>query len=207
MIASFEKRMRIMWMLMCSFVLVSAVADAEMTRYEIDPEHTTIGFSALHMLVSNVQGQFMVFSGFIEMDSETKIVNTIETTIKTWSINTHHHKRDAHLRSTDFFDVDKYPTMTYKLKSYRKTDDHFTAVGNLTLHGITKEVTLVGSLIGLTKDPTSAIRVGFTAEGKINRRDFNVNFSATLDNGGMIVSDEIIIKIDTEYIKANTDSR
>jgi polyisoprenoid-binding protein YceI len=186
---------------------MSAIANAEMARYDIDPEHTTIGFSAVHMLVSNVQGQFMVFSGFIEMDPANRIVNTIDTTIKTWSINTNHHKRDAHLRSADFFDVDKYPTMTYKLKSYQKTGDRFTAVGNLTLHGITKEVTLVGSLIGLTKDPTGAIRVGFTAEGKINRRDFNVNFSATLDNGGMIVSDEIIIKIDTEYIKANTGSR
>lgn len=206
MIAAFERRMR-MWMLMCSFLLVSAVAEAEMARYEIDPEHTTIGFSAVHMRVSNVQGQFMVFSGFIEMDPETKIVNTIETTIKTWSINTNHHQRDAHLRGPDFLDVDKYPTMTYKLKSYRQAGDRFTAVGNFTLHGITKEITLVGNLIGLTKDPTGAIRVGFTAEGKINRRDFNVNFSATLDNGGMIVSDDIIIKIDTEYIKANIGSR
>jgi polyisoprenoid-binding protein YceI len=203
---SLPRRLRAI-MLMCSFVFMSAIANAEMARYDIDPEHTTIGFSAVHMLVSNVQGQFMVFSGFIEMDPANRIVNTIDTTIKTWSINTNHHKRDAHLRSADFFDVDKYPTMTYKLKSYQKTGDRFTAVGNLTLHGITKEVTLVGSLIGLTKDPTGAIRVGFTAEGKINRRDFNVNFSATLDNGGMIVSDEIIIKIDTEYIKANTGSR
>ena len=125
-------------------------------------------------------------------------------TIKAWSINTNHHQRDAHLRSPDFLDVDKYPTMTYKLKSYRKTGDHYAAVGNLTLHGVTKEVTLVVNLIGLTKDPMGNIRVGFRGEGKINRRDFNVNFSSTLDNGGMIVSDEVIIRIDTEYIKAKT---
>jgi polyisoprenoid-binding protein YceI len=191
---------------MCSFVFMSAIANAEMARYDIDPEHTTIGFSAVHMLVSNVQGQFMVFSGFIEMDAETKIVNTIEATIKAWSINTNHHQRDAHLRSPDFLDVDKYPTMTYKLKSYRKTGDHYAAVGDFTLHGVTKEVTLVVNLIGLTKDPMGNIRVGFRGEGKINRRDFNVNFSSTLDNGGMIVSDEVIIRIDTECIKAKTAS-
>jgi polyisoprenoid-binding protein YceI len=131
-------------------------------------------------------------------------VNTIEATIKAWSINTNHHQRDAHLRSPDFLDVDKYPTMTYKLKSYRKTGDHYAAVGDFTLHGVTKEVTLVVNLIGLTKDPMGNIRVGFRGEGKINRRDFNVNFSSTLDNGGMIVSDEVIIRIDTECIKAKT---
>ena len=202
---SLPRRLR-MITLVCSFVFMSAIANAEMARYDIDPEHTTIGFSAVHMLVSNVQGQFMVFSGFIEMDAETKIVNTIEATIKAWSINTNHHQRDAHLRSPDFLDVDKYPTMTYKLKSYRKTGDRYAAVGDFTLHGVTKEVTLVVNLIGLTKDPMGNIRVGFRGEGKINRRDFNVNFSSTLDNGGMIVSDEVIIRIDTECIKAKTAS-
>ncbi len=205
MLASLQRHMRI-GVLVCAFVFVSAVADAEMARYDIDPEHTTIGFSAVHMLVSNVQGQFKVFSGLIEMDPEAKTVNTAEVTIKAWSINTNHHQRDAHLRSPDFLDVDKYPTMTYKLKSYRKTGDHDTAVGDLTLHGVTKEVTLVGNLIGVTKDPTGNVRAGFRLEGRINRRDFNVNFSATLDNGGMIVSDEIIIKIDMECIKAKTAS-
>ena len=141
------------------------------------------------------------------MDSESKSVNTAEAAIKAWSVNTNHHQRDAHLRSPDFLDVDKYPTMTYKLKSYRKTGDHDTAVGNLTLHGVTKEVTLVGNLIGVTKDPMGNIRAGFRLEGKLNRRDFNINFSATLDNGGMIVSDDIIIKIDMECIKAKTDGR
>lgn len=192
--------------LVCASVLVSVVANAEMARYDIDPEHTTVGFSAVHMLVSNVQGQFKVFSGFIEMDPEAKMVNTAEATIKAWSINTHHHQRDAHLRSPDFLDVDKYPAMTYKLRSYRKTGNHETAVGDLTLHGVTKEVTLVGNLLGVTKDPTGAIRAGFRLEGKLNRRDFNVNFNATLDNGGMIVSDEITIKIDLECVKSKTAS-
>ena len=205
MLVTLRRHMRVC-VLLCSFSLVTAIADAEMARYDIDPEHTTIGFSAVHMLVSNVQGQFMVFSGFIEMDPETKIVNNVEAMIKSWSINTNHHQRDSHLRSPDFLDVDKYPIITYKLKSYKKTGDHDTAIGNLTLHGVTKEVVLVGNLLGVIKDPTGNIRAGFRLEGKINRRDFGVNFSATLDNGGMIVSDEIIIKIDMGCIKAKTAS-
>jgi polyisoprenoid-binding protein YceI len=193
--------------LACSVVFISTIADAEMARYEIDPEHTTVGFSAGHMMVSQVQGQFMVFDGFIEMDPETKNVKTIETTVKAWSVNTNHQKRDAHLRSPDFLDVDRYPTMTYKLKSYQKTGEQYSAMGDMTLRGVTKPVTLVGNLIGVVKDPTGTIRAGFVAEGKINRRDFNINFNALLDNGGMIVSDEIIIKINGECIKTKANAQ
>jgi len=205
MVTSFAKCVRMV--ALASLVLfMCEVADAEMARYEIDPEHTTIGFSAGHMMVSQVQGQFMVFDGFIEMDPEAKQVKTIEAIVKTWSINTNHHKRDAHLRSPDFFDVDRYPTMTYKLKSYEKAGDQYTAVGDLTLHGVSKPITLVGNLTGVTNDPQGNIRAGFRGEGKINRRDFNVNFSGVLDNGGMIVSDEIIIKINIECIKVKVKS-
>jgi polyisoprenoid-binding protein YceI len=130
------------------------------------------------MMVSQVQGQFMVFGGFIEMNPETKIVKSIEATVKTWSVNTNHQKRDAHLRGPDFLDVDRYPTTTYKLKSYQKTGDQDSAIGDMTLHGVTKLVTLVVNLIGVVKDPTESIRAGFVAEGKINRRDFNINFIA-----------------------------
>lgn len=177
-------------------------AGAETARYHVDPDHSTLGFSVDHMVVSKTRGQFMDYTGFIEMDPDAKTVKAIEATIKTASISTNHQKRDTHLKGPDFFDVEKYPTMTYKLKQYTKNGEHYTAVGDLTLHGVTKEITLVGDFNGISKDPWGNIRAGFTAEGKINRKDFGINWSKTLDNGGLVVGDEVLVKLDIECIKA-----
>ena len=175
---------------------------AETARYDVDPDHSTIGFSVDHMVVSKTRGQFTDYTGFIEMDPDAKTVKTIEATIKTPSITTNHQKRDTHLKGPDFFDVEKYPMMTYKLKSYHKNGDGYTAVGDLTLHGVTKEVTLVGNFNGVNKDPWGNTRAGFTAEGKVNRKDFGINWNKALDNGGVIVGNEVLIKLDVEAIKA-----
>lgn len=179
-------------------------APAEMARYDVDPDHTTIEFSVAHMVVSKTTGRFMDYTGFIEMDPEAGTVKAIEATIKTASVNTNHQKRDAHLRSPDFFHVEQYPTMTYRMKSYRKSgaDGEYTAVGDLTLLGVTKEVTLVGRLNGVTKDPWGNVRAGFTAQGTLNRKDFGMNWSKTLDNGGLVVGDEVQIKLEVETIRA-----
>ncbi len=175
---------------------------AETARYDVDPEHSTIGFSEDHMVVSKTRGQFMEYTGFIEMDPDAKTVKVIEATIKTPSITTNHQKRDTHLKSPEFFDVEKYPTMTYKMRSYRKTGDGYTAIGDLTLHGVTKEITLVGNFNGVNKDPWGNTRAGFTAEGKVNRKDFGVNWNKALDNGGVIVGNDVLIRLDVECIKA-----
>ena len=174
---------------------------AETARYDVDPDHSTIGFSVDHMVVSKTRGQFMEYTGFIEMDPDAKTVKTIEATIKTPSITTNHQKRDAHLKSPEFFDVEKYPTMTYKMKSYHKTGNSYTAVGDLTLHGVTKEITLVGNFNGVNKDPWGNTRAGFTAEGTVDRKEFGVNWNKALDNGGVIVGNEVLIKLDVECIK------
>lgn len=179
-----------------------AGASAETARYDVDPDHSNIGFSVGHMVVSKTRGQFMDYTGFIEMDPDAKTVKTIEAIIKSASITTNHQKRDAHLKSPDFFDVEKYPTITYKLKSYSKTGDHYTALGDLTLHGVTKEVALVGDFNGVGKDPWGNTRAGFTAEGTVNRKDFGVNWNKALDNGGMIVGNDVQIKLEVECIKA-----
>ena len=183
-------------------VWVSVIdVSAETARYDVDPDHSTIGFSVDHMVVSKTRGQFMEYTGFIEMDPDAKTVKTIEATIKTPSITTNHQKRDAHLKSPEFFDVEKYPTMTYKMKSYHKTGNSYTAVGDLTLHGVTKEITLVGNFNGVNKDPWGNTRAGFTAEGTVNRKEFGVNWNKALDNGGVIVGNDVLIRLDVECIK------
>jgi polyisoprenoid-binding protein YceI len=175
---------------------------AETARYDVDRDHSAIEFRVAHMVVSKTTGRFMDYSGFIEMDPEALTVKTIDATIKTASVNTNHEKRDAHLRGPDFFNVEKFPTMTYRLKSYRKTGEDYQAVGELTLLGVTKEITLVGKFNGVAKDPWGNIRAGFTAEGKLNRKEFGMNWSKTLDSGGLVVGDEVFVKLDIECIKA-----
>nr|MBI3612158.1 polyisoprenoid-binding protein [Nitrospirota bacterium] len=175
---------------------------AETARYDVDRDHSAIEFRVAHMVVSKTTGRFMDYSGFIEMDPEALTVKTIDATIKTASVNTNHEKRDTHLRGPDFFNVEQFPTMTYKLKSYRKSGEDYQAVGELTLLGVTKEITLVGKFNGVAKDPWGNVRAGFTAEGKLNRKEFGMNWSKQLDNGGLVVGDEVFIKLDIECIKA-----
>lgn len=177
-------------------------AQAEMARYDVDPDHSSVEFRVAHMVVSKTTGRFMDYTGVVDMDAEAVVVKTIEATIKTASVNTNQEKRDGHLRGADFFDVEKYPTMSYKLKSYQKTGDGYRAVGDLTLRGVTKEITLVGNFNGVTKDPWGNIRAGFNAEGTFNRKDFGMVWNKTLDSGGLVVGDEVFITLDIECIKA-----
>lgn len=179
-------------------------APAEMARWNVDPDHSTIEFRVSHMVVSKTTGRFMDYTGFIDMDTEAGTVKAIEATIKTASVNTTHEKRDAHLRNPDFFDVEKHPTMSYKMKSYKKTGDGYSAVGDLTLRGVTKEITLTGNFNGTTKDPGGNGRAGFNAEGKLNRKDFGMVWNKTLDSGGLVVGDEVQIRLDIECIRAKT---
>ena len=177
------------------------LAQAEPARWNVDPEHSTIEFRVVHMLVSKTTGHFTEYQGFIDMDAEAETVKAIEAAIKTASVNTNHAKRDAHLRNADFFDVEKYPTMTYRMKQYQKTADGYQAVGELTLHGVSKDITLTGNFNGVAKDPRGNLRAGFNAEGKLNRKDFGMVWSKTLDGGGLVVGDEVLIKLDIECIK------
>jgi polyisoprenoid-binding protein YceI len=178
------------------------VAHAEPAHWNLDPEHSTIEFRVAHMIVSKTTGRFMDYTGFIDMDAEAGTLKAIEATIKTGSVNTNHEKRDAHLRNADFLDVEHYPTITFKMKTYKKTAENFIAVGDLTLHGVTKEVTLVGQYNGATKDPWGNTRAGFSAEGKLNRKDFGMVWNKSLDSGGLVVGDEVQIRLDIECIKA-----
>ena len=174
---------------------------AEMATWHLDKDHTTIGFAVKHMVISRTQGEFLDYSGVVEMDAEAQEFKTIQATIQTQSIFTDHQKRDEHLRSPDFFDAATFPTMTYNMTSYKKTGETYTAVGNLTIKGITKEITLVGTFNGVVQDPWGNTRAGFTAEGTLNRQDFGIQFNKLLDNGGFVVGNDVQLKLEVEVIK------
>lgn len=199
-------RTRLVWMLCVAMgglmMVMPTKVWAETSRWDVDPDHSIIEFRVAHMVVSKTAGRFIDYSGFVEMDPDEKTFKTIEATISTASINTNQEKRDAHLRNADFFDVEKFPTMTYKLKSYKKQGESYTAVGDLTLRGVTKEVTLTGTFNGVTKDPWGNTRAGFNAEGKLNRKDFGMIWNKALDSGGLVVGDEVSVRLDIECIKS-----
>jgi polyisoprenoid-binding protein YceI len=181
--------------------LFSTAVGAETARWDVDPDHSIIEFRVAHMVVSKTAGRFTDYSGFVEMDADAKTLTAIEATINAASVNTNHTKRDAHLRNADFLDVEQYPTMTYKMKSYTKRGDTYRAIGDFTLRGVTKEITLVGTFNGVTKDPWGNLRAGFSAEGKLNRKDFGMVWNKTLDNGGLVVGDEVQIRLEIECVK------
>ena len=191
-------------LLLGAMVWSPVVVHAEPARWNLDPEHSTIEFRVTHMVVSKTTGRFTDYAGFVDMDAEAGTITAIEAAIKAGSVNTNHEKRDAHIRNTDFLDVERYPTMTFKMKSYTKTAESFTAVGDFTLRGMTKEVSLVGRYNGATKDPWGNVRAGFSAEGKLNRKDFGLAWNKTLDSGGLVVGDEVQIRLDIECIKAKS---
>jgi polyisoprenoid-binding protein YceI len=171
-------------------------------RYIVDADHSLVGFTVAHMVVAKTTGRFTDFTGFIEMDPDAGTVKAIEAVIKTASVNTNHDKRDTHLKSQDFFNVAKYPAMTYRMTSYAREEDRYVARGNLTLLGVTKEIVLTGTLNGvLPKDPRGLTRAGFSAQGRINRKDFGMVWNKVLDNGGLAVGDEVEIRLEVECIK------
>lgn len=201
------KKRRQSWpvlLLLGATVWFPLVVHAETIRCSLDPDHSTIEFRVTHMVVSKTTGRFTDYAGFIDMDAEAGTVKAIEATIKAGSVNTNHEKRDAHLRNADFLDVEHYPTITFKMKNYKKTAEGYTSVGDLTLHGVTKEITLAGQYNGATKDPWGNTRAGFSAEGKLNRKDFGMVWNKTLDSGGLVVGDEVQIRLDVECIKAKS---
>lgn len=171
--------------------------------WDIDPAHTSAQFAVRHLMVSTVRGEFGKVSGTVNLDEQDPSKSSLEATIDTASINTRVEKRDQHLKSPDFLDVAKYPTMTFKSKKIEKVSDtKFKVTGDLTLHGVTKEVVLdVEGSPKAFKDPSGNLRVGGVATTKINRQDFSVQWSKALETGGVVAGDEVAITIDVELTK------
>ncbi|HEX8961125.1 MAG TPA: YceI family protein [Geobacteraceae bacterium] len=178
-----------------------AVASA--STWTIDPEHSNVGFKVRHLMVSNVRGNFERHSGSIEINDKDITKSKVAVTIDTTSINTNVEKRDAHLRSADFFDVTKYPTMTFMSKRVVKAGkDRLKVTGDLTLHGVTREVVLdVEGPSQESKDPWGNIRRGASASTTINRKDFGLLWNKALETGGVVVGDEVTITLEIEMIK------
>lgn len=170
--------------------------------FEIDAGHTNVQFSVRHMMISNVRGEFTKLSGKAVGDTANPTAVVVEATIDAASVDTRNAKRDEHLRSPDFFDVAKFPTIIFKSTKVEKAGEGWKLIGDLTLHGVTKPVVLdVTNVTPPTKDPWGNIRIGAQATTKINRQDFGVVFNKTLDGGGVLVGDEIAITIDVEVMK------
>jgi polyisoprenoid-binding protein YceI len=170
--------------------------------YTIDGSHSKAQFSVRHMMVSNVRGEFSKIKGTVSYDEKNPAATRIEATIDVASINTGEPKRDEHLKSPDFFDVAKYPTITFISKSARKTANGLAVTGDLTIHGVTKEVVLqVEGPSPEVRDPWGNLRRGATATTKINRKDFGLTWNAALETGGVVVGDEVSITIDVEAVR------
>src|SRR6202046_4074223 len=158
--------------------------------WTIDPVHSEVGFSVRHMMVSKVRGRVATFSGKLRTGANP-LGPSVTAEIDLASIITGSEQRDQHIRSADFFEVETYPTMTYRSTGIRQDGGDYVIDGELTLKGVTKSVPLTLELNGFGPDPFGGTRAGFTATGEINRKDFNVNFNAPMQNGGVVVSDKI----------------
>lgn len=194
---------RVSTLALAALSVVALARPAAAATWEIDPAHTTIAFSIRHMMVSNVRGEFTKFSGKVEGDEAHPEATKIEATIDAASIDTRNAKRDEHLRSPEFLDTAKFPTITFKSKKIEKAGEaKWKVTGDLTLHGVTREVVLdVGDVTPPIKDPGGNLRAGAEVRTTINRQDFGIVFNKTLDGGGALVGNDVAITIDVEVTK------
>jgi len=179
---------------------VNGVEYPAVGTYAIDPSHTELGFAVRHMAVSKVRGRFSTFEGTLEL-AEKPADSKVSVTIDAGSVDTRDENRDAHLRTNDFFDAENHPKWTFVSTSITAEDGtDFKVVGDLTIRGVTKSVTLDASLEGVVKDPYGNHRVGFSATGEINREDFDVSFNGVMEAGGVVVSKKVTIEIEAEAV-------
>jgi len=170
--------------------------------YAIDPAHSAVHFSVRHMMLSNVRGEFTKVSGTVKVDSDNPANSSIDATIDTTSINTRDSQRDTHLKSADFLDVEHFPTISFRSRQIQLQQDGAKVTGDLTIHGITREITLdVEGPTSEIKDPWGKQRVGASATAKLSRKDFGLTWNAALETGGVMVGDEVKITIDVEAVR------
>ncbi len=170
------------------------------TKWVLDPSHSEILFKVRHMMITNVKGEFRKFSAVIEGEDFRK--SPVKVVIDSSSVFTNDDSRDTHLKSADFFDVENYKELVFESTAFKRTDDdQYKLTGLLTIKGITKEVTLNVEFGGVNKDPWGNEKAGFSLDGKINRKDWGLNWNAALETGGVLVSEDVKIQAEVQFVK------
>jgi polyisoprenoid-binding protein YceI len=177
-----------------------------LTKFDFDPSHSSVAFVARHLVFTKVHGVFAKWSGTLELDLADLTKSKVLVEIDTASIDTHEEKRDAHLRSPDFFDVEQFPKMTFASKRIEKKGNGYSLVGDLTIRGITKEVALDTTFEGTQKDPWGGDRVAFTAATKIQRKDWGLTWNMALETGGLLVGETIEIALDVQAVQKRVET-
>lgn len=190
-------RKSLLSMIILMFITIPLYA----ASYTIDSVHSQVHFTVPHLMMFKVRGNFDNFNGSVEVDTANQTLTKTSATVDAASIDTDNEKRDKHLRSADFFDVAKYPEMTFVSKKISGSGDAITVTGDLTIRGVTREVVLTGAYLGQTKDPQGNSRTGFEASGKIDRRDFGLTWNKALEAGGVVVGDEVEIGLEVAAVK------
>jgi polyisoprenoid-binding protein YceI len=175
--------------------------------WEIDPSHSSVNFSARHLMVSKVRGRFTSFQGTIKVP-EDALQSSVNVVIDTASIDTRDESRDAHLKSADFVDVEKYPTITFASTEVTDLDgSDFTLRGHLSIAGVTHPVELKVEFNGSQQDPWGGTRAGFEAKTEFNRKDFGLAFNVALEGGGVLVGDKVTVELEIEAVKAADETK
>ncbi len=182
--------------------MVPEAKPLEKATWVIDTAHTSVEFATKHMVISTVRGRFSKFDATVEFDAEHPERSIVQAKIDATSIDTREPDRDKHLRSADFFNVEKFPYLTFKSKRIeKKGTDKFKVVGDLTIKDVTREVEMDVIYSGLAKDPWGNTHAGFSAEGAINRKDFGLTWNMALETGGLLVGDHVKMNIEAELVK------
>ena len=172
------------------------------TTWTIDPAHSHVEFAVKHLMISTVKGRFGIVRGTVRTDDADPAKGSVDVEIDADSIDTREAQRDAHLKSADFFDIEKFPALRFKSTRIHDVDgDSFKLTGDLTIHGVTRPVTLDVASEGRGKDPWGGERAGFSATGKVKRSEFGLTWNQVLETGGFVVGDDIKINLDVELIK------
>lgn len=171
-------------------------------EWHFDPAHTRVGFSARHAMVTTVRGTFKDVRGVIDLNIDDIAASTVEVVIQAASVDTYNAQRDEHLRSVDFFDVEKYPEIRFVSTTIDEVEErNFMVVGDLTIKDVTKQVAIPIELLGIQRDPMGNLRAGFEATRRLNRRDFGLHWNMPLDAGGVLVSEKVTLEFEISAIK------